>query len=96
MKLSKHAHSRCQQRGIKPRELEIILSFGDELPAGSGNSIFCVNSKETHREIEKLWSMSRDFDLEGVFGSYLIVAEGNRVVTTGHRKIRFKKDRTVH
>ena len=96
MRLSSHACIRAQQRGINHREMEILLDFGDELRGGSRATIFCVNSKKTRKEIESLWGNARDFDLEAVFGSYLVVIEGNVVVTTGHRNIRFKKNRGAH
>jgi len=96
MRLSNHACSRAQQRGIAHKEIRMLMDFGDELPGGSRATIFCVNSKQTRKEIESLWEEHRDFDLEGVIGGYLIVLEGNLVVTTGHRKIRFQKNRRVH
>lgn len=96
MRLSNHACNRAQQRGINQREMEILMDFGDEVRGGSRATIFCVNSKKTRKEIESLWGNGRDFDLEGVFGSYLVVTEGSVVVTTGHRQIRFKKHSGAH
>ncbi|EAQ96114.2 hypothetical protein [Congregibacter litoralis] len=96
MKLSNHACNRSQQRGIAQKEMQILMRFGDELQGGSKATIFCVNSKQTRKEIESLWQNSRDFDLEGVVSSYLVVKEGDVVVTTGHRKIRFQKNRRAH
>lgn len=95
MKLSIHACNRAQQRGISQREMQILMCFGDEIRGGSRATIFCVNSKKVRKEIESLWEKGRDFDLDGVVGSYVVVSE-NTVVTTGHRTIRFKKNRRVH
>lgn len=96
MRISKHACNRAQQRGIYQREMCILMDFGDELRGAASATIFCVNSKKTRKEIKSLWENGRNFDLEAVFGSYLVVSDGNVVVTTGHRKIRFKKNRAAY
>lgn len=91
MKLSNHAYERAQQRGISQREMQILMEFGDEMPAGSGATVFCVNSKQTRREVQSLWTHRPDFDLESVVGGYLVVRNSDFVLTTGHRRARFKQ-----
>ena len=96
MKLSRHARHRAQKRGINKREMRILIQFGDELSDGAGASIICVNSKRTRKELECLWARRKDFDLASVLGSYMVVRDTTYVVTTGHKRARFQKNRRLH
>lgn len=44
---SQHAQIRCQQRGIAPFEIDLLLQFGARVPAeGSTEKLFLMSDRE--------------------------------------------------
>lgn len=74
---SKHAKTRYQQRGIKERLVQVLLEWGDCLPAGDGcEKIFCT--RHTLKELANDYPKNI---VDGLKGLVLIVANGSLIVT---------------
>ena len=86
MKISKHAFTRIQQRGMRPPDIDLILLFGTEM---SGGYIF--NRKDvqiTVSELKKLISR-----LERLTGTAIFTAED--VVKTSYRPDKKQRRRLL-
>ena len=77
--LTKHIHTRCQQRGIKERDLNLIAQFGTETPKGL--ILTRKNITEVEREAKRL--VNRLSRLQDVF-----VATNGETMKTAFRAKR--------
>lgn len=90
MILSKHADTRCQQRGIKPQLLSMVVQFGEKsIVSGGANSYFLKN-----RDINYLISEYRQCDkkmiqtLDRLKGVQVIESQDGVIITAYHRRKR--------
>jgi hypothetical protein len=83
-KLSRHAATRCQQRGIKGQTVDLILAFGERRRTRDGaTSVFLTRHRieDAKRHLPK----GEVAQLEKQRGVYLVVAESGTVITVAWR-----------
>ena len=47
--ITRHARARMQQRGIRSEDLEALLAFGREIPAGRGRDLVLFDKRSRAR-----------------------------------------------
>ena len=78
-----HAKVRMQQRGIPSRVVELLLDYGERVPAHRGAEIFYFGDRGRSRvRLKEGPSLMRR--LEEYLRDYVVVADG-QVVTCGKR-----------
>lgn len=86
--LTQHAQARSQQRGIPPMLIDLLLTFGvsEKAPGGAEKLFFDKSSRKRVRAYAGPLAalLERHLDI------YAVVADGNRVITLGHRLERIK------
>lgn len=90
MKLTRHAALRCQQRGIRPAEIDLICQLGEPtfhqgaciwtVKRDSGSLFDAANLGVSNQKVDRL---------NGLYA----VTDGDTIITVGHRKYRFKRNR---
>lgn len=86
--LTQHALSRCQQRGIPPILLDLLLAFGATAKApGGAEKVFF--DKASRKKI-KAYAGPLAGLLERHLDIYAVVVDGDKVITIGHRLERIK------
>ena len=75
-----HAKQRMQQRAINHQSVELVLSYGQEIPS-HGGTLYLASAKSCNQ-------MKRDAvptkQIERVKGVYVVIHDGH-VVTVAHR-----------
>ncbi len=71
--VTRHARARMQQRGIRSEDLEALLDFGREIPAGRGRDLVFFDKRSRARLEERIGN------------SYAIIESDGTVITVGHR-----------
>lgn len=82
--LSRHAATRCQQRGINPHTVDLILAFGERRRTRDGaSSVFLTRQRieDAKRRLPK----AEVAQMEKQRGVYLVVAESGEVITVAWR-----------
>jgi hypothetical protein len=92
VKITKHAQKRSQQKAIPNQVIELLLTYGEEEPAGNGASICRFQSRRTKKEIRRECRLTGFKNIEKYFRAYIIVSSDNKIVTVGHRIKRVKRD----
>ena len=78
-----HAKVRMQQRGIEPRVVELLLDYGERVPAHRGAEIFYFGNRGRSRvRLNEGPDLMRRLD--GRLRDCVVVADG-QVVTCGKR-----------
>ena len=85
MSLTLHAAKRCQQRGVPPLVIDLLLEFGSRQHDGLGAEICYFDKKAKKRLQTYAGGLAGKLGCE--LNAYLIV-NGDRVITAGPR---FKK-----
>lgn len=85
MSLTLHAAKRCQQRGVPPLVVDLLLEFGSRQHDGLGAEICYFDKKAKKRLQTYAGGLAGKLGCE--LNAYLIV-NGDRVITAGPR---FKK-----
>ena len=75
--VTRHARARMQQRGIRFEDLEALLDFGREIPAGRGRDLVFFDKRSRAR----------------LANTYAIVGSDGMVITVGHRYRRIPRGR---
>ena len=84
-----HAKVRMQQRAIPQSIVNLLLDYGERVPAGRGGEIFYFGKRGRQRVCRsKGQVISRR--LEGHWRDYVVVADG-QVVTCGKRYRRIRR-----
>ena len=82
--LSRHARVRMQQRGIPPSVISLLVAFGATAYDGRGSRIRYFDKRARNRVRTAIGeAQMRQFD--NLLNSYAVVADGDVVVTVGHR-----------
>lgn len=82
MNLSNHAQTRCQQRGISPFVIDLLLKFGASEPAGSSAEKLFFDKRSRRHVVSytggRIKATDDDLDI-------YVVVTGSKVITAGHR-----------
>lgn len=89
MQLTKHAHTRTQQRAIPPMLIDLLLQFGSSERSGAGVSKVFFD-KSSRRKV-KAYAGSLSGLLDDHLDVYAVVSDDMTVITAGHRIKRFAK-----
>ena len=84
--LTRHASTRCQQRGIPPLIVKWLLEYGTRSKGHHGTET-CYFDKRARKRIEKACGRQIVRRLDDLLDAYLVVAE-DEIVTVGHRDRR--------
>ena len=87
---SKHAHIRCQQRGIPPMLVDLLLELGTSEKAPGGVRKFYFDKTSRRRLHAYAGALSHVFHEH--LGIYAVVGEDNQVITVGHRTERIERN----
>jgi hypothetical protein len=60
--LTRHARQRLQQRGSRERQVAIVLTYGEEVPAKNGCRFLCLSRKEAALLLRQDVASIRDID----------------------------------
>ncbi|EGJ09056.1 hypothetical protein [Rubrivivax benzoatilyticus] len=87
--LTQHAAKRCQQRAIPPLVVDLVMRFGRrERAIGGAEKVFL--DQRARRQVERYVGARFVKTLERHLDVYLVVGEGDRVITAAHRLERIK------
>lgn len=90
MHSSRHARARCQQRGIPPLVVDLLLEFGSRERAGAGMTRVFLD-KGARRRV-KAYAGTLAGVLEQHLDVYLVVNDADDVlVTAAHRLERIRR-----
>jgi hypothetical protein len=89
--LTRHARARMQQRGIRFEDLEALLDFGREIPAGRGRDLVFFDKRSRARLARSNAVPAPEADR--LVRSYAIVGSDGVVITVGHRHRHIERDR---
>jgi hypothetical protein len=91
---TRHAVTRVQQRGIRPEVLEYLLDYGHEEHDHRGGIVvtFVGRSLSSTEKGERERARVQAHDSRRL---YAVIDIDGRVITTGHRTQRVKRDRSL-
>ena len=88
LRLSKHAQERCQQRGISPKVLETLYTYGKRTWSRGGAWSYSIN----RNRLDKVRIALGELEFRRIrekLDCYMIVApDAGTIVTVGHRTHR--------
>jgi len=87
--ITRHARARMQQRGIRSEDLEALLAFGREIPAGRGRDLIFFDKRSRVR-LARSGELA-PADASRVCKSYAILESDGMVITVGHRYRRLPR-----
>ena len=87
--LTRHAATRCQQRGLPPMLLDVLMQCGSSVPAGDG-AVKVFIDKAARRRI-KVYAGPLASTLHEYLDVYAIVAADGQVITAAHRTERIRR-----
>lgn len=88
MQASQHAQIRCQQRGIAPFVIDLLLQFGARVPAGESTEKLFFDKRS--RKHVMSYTGGRIKATDENLNVYAIV-NGSKVITTGHRQKKINR-----
>ena len=88
--ITRHARARMQQRGIRFEDLEALLDFGREIPAGRGRDLVFFD-KRARARLARANPVVAAAEADRISRSYAIVASDGVVITVGHRYQRIPR-----
>lgn len=83
-KLSQHAATRCQQRGINPHTVDLILAFGERRRTRDG-AISVFLTRQRIEDLKRRLPKAEVAQMEKQRGVYLVVTESGDVITVAWR-----------
>lgn len=86
-KLTSHAATRLQQRGIPGWFLDLLVRHGKATHDGHGALVLSV-CKDTRRELQAVLTRAEYAAAERYFGVYAVVSSDQAVITAAHRAHR--------
>ena len=89
MQLTEHAAQRMQQRGIAPFVVDLLLQFGAREPAGDGTEKLFFD-KASRKQL-KTYAGSLASHLVAHLDVYMLVGQGEKIITTAHRLERIRR-----
>src|SRR5438067_9005179 len=81
--ITRHARARMQQRGIRSEDLEALLAFGREIPAGRGRDLVFFDKRSRARLARSSAVAGAQAGTEPICTSYAIVGSDG---TVDHRR----------
>jgi len=90
MYLSNHASVRCNQRGIPPFAIDLILDFG-AVEHNRGREIFWLDKKGLRRAKHYLGKLSDGYAM--MLKDLYVVVDGDAVITVARKNRHHKRDR---
>ncbi len=90
--LTDHAGKRLQQRGIRPKTVDVLLAYGTVEFDHCGACIYYLD-KRGRRRLESDWGHDGARQAESLDGIYAVVSTEGTVVTVGHLRRRVFHDR---
>jgi hypothetical protein len=87
--ITHHAEKRCQQRGLPPLVVDLLLQFGQSERAGPGAEMHYFDHTGRRRIRSYLGPLARG--LGDYLNAYLVVSDDGAIVTAGHRQQRVKR-----
>ena len=87
--ITRHARARMQQRGIRFEDLEALLDFGREIPAGRGRDLVFFDKRSRARLARSRAVPPAEADR--LARSYAIIESDGAVITVGHRYRRIPR-----
>lgn len=84
MMMTKHAKTRCQQRGIKPHLLELVIEYGRKSILPGGATGYILRRRDKNRLIQKYKKMIQTLDHLG--GVKVVEGPDGMIITTYHRR----------
>jgi hypothetical protein len=89
--VTRHARARMQQRGIRLEDLDALLDFGCEIPAGRGRDLVFFDKRSRARLARSKAVPAAEADR--LVRRYAIVGSDGTVITVGHRYRRITRER---
>lgn len=93
LQISQHARARAQQRGVRMEALDALLRYGTECHDHRGAMVVVMNRRaldDVRRYEPDVWQQ-----MQGTRGLYAVVDACGGVITTGHRRRRITRDRSL-
>lgn len=81
---TRHARVRCQQRGIPPEMVGLLLEHGRERHVGHGATMLSF-SKRRRERLKRVMTREQFAALSSHLDVYAIVGPTGRIMTVGHR-----------
>lgn len=89
MELSKHAHTRQQQRGIAPIIIDLLLTYGDAEKSGDGTTKYFFTKRS--RQLLRTYAGPLAGIIEEHTNCIAVLSSEGDVVTVAHRIKRIKQ-----
>lgn len=89
-KLTQHAVTRMQQRGINAQIVDFLLLCGTEVHDHHGATIVYFD-KQARQRIQKQFGADQYRRLEQKLDAYAVVGDDGAVMTVGHRVRRIRR-----
>ena len=89
MNATKHARTRCQQRGIPLIAIDLVLQFGSRERAGDGCSKVFLDKKDRRRLEAYAGALTKQ--LQPFMDIYLVVSPEEHIITAAHRIEKIKR-----
>lgn len=88
MMMTEHANIRCQQRGIKPQLLEIIMQFGEKSIMPGGASGYFLKKKSINRMTCEYRECNKKMVqmLDRLKGVQVVESQDGMIITAYHRR----------
>jgi len=83
-KISEHAKTRMQQRGISAEAVEWLLAYGETMHDHHGAEI-CYFTKRSRHDMTTDLGQNTMKRCEKLMNSYLVIGADGAVITIGHR-----------
>ena len=90
MNLSNHAEARCQQRGIPPVAVDLVLDFG-AVEFHRGREVFMLDKKGLRKARRYLGKLNDGYMT--VLKDIYVVVDGDTVVTVARKNGHLKRSR---
>jgi hypothetical protein len=87
--MTKHAQARCQQRGIPPLLIDLLLQFGATEDAGGGTCKLFFD-KKARRKLRAYAGPVAPL-LDQHLDVYAVVSSDDSLITVGHRSERIRR-----
>jgi hypothetical protein len=84
MHLTKHAHTRMQQRGISSSVVNLLYTYGRDVERGKREALLYFD-KTARDMIQKALPREEYAQIDKKLNAYMVVASDGSVVTVGHR-----------
>ena len=89
---TRHARKRCQQRGISPQMLVLLIEYGREQHLGGGATVLSFPKQRRHR-LRRALSRVDFAAVASHLDIYAVLNEHGTISTVGHR---YQPMRTKH